>query len=165
MAMLLRQPRFDVTFGFHDRLEPHLLAVLDGCKIRSLTLQKNNKHSKLCQIQICCDENGIDKRLSNLSNFSSRHTVGIAGDYIMYNILVAFYIACIAQNCGGRVNWILDGWRGFIRILQSLFLTPWSCKRARASAAVVVVSAYSSLSGRNENTFMGIGSSSTICTN
>ena len=65
--------------GETDRLMPHLAAILDGCSIRS-------------QMQLFLDGEGIDNvtlRLWKFSDFCSRHTVGVAGDDIMYHILVS----------------------------------------------------------------------------
>ena len=31
--MLLWQPRFGFSFGFEDRMRPHLVVILDGCQI------------------------------------------------------------------------------------------------------------------------------------
>ena len=54
-------------------------------------LQKNKPHSKLCQLQLFLRwwrHDYVMLGLWKFSNFCSRHTVGVAGDAIMYHILV-----------------------------------------------------------------------------
>ena len=54
-------------------------------------LGTNKQHCKLSQIHFFLDCDGIDNvtlRLWKLSDFCSRHTVGVAGDDIMFHILV-----------------------------------------------------------------------------
>ena len=38
ITMVLRQPKIGFTFSFQDHLMPHLVAILDGCKVGSLNL-------------------------------------------------------------------------------------------------------------------------------
>ena len=63
MVTLLWQLRFGFTFGLCDRWRPQLTAILDGCKIGrvKIWLQNPNQYRELCEIQIFCDDNFIDK--------------------------------------------------------------------------------------------------------
>ena len=63
-------------------------------------LGTNKQHCKLSQIQFFLDCDGIDNvtlRLWKFSDFCSRHTVGVAGEDIMFHILV--FIMCASKNC------------------------------------------------------------------
>ena len=56
-------------------------------------LGTNKQHCKLSQIQLffrLCGIDNVTLRLWKFSDFCSRHTVGVAGDDIMFHILVCF---------------------------------------------------------------------------
>ena len=66
---------------------PHLVALLDGCSIGNVNLANYLKYNYFW------DGDGIENitlRLWKFSDFYSRHTMGIAGDNIMFHILVSF---------------------------------------------------------------------------
>ena len=92
--MLLQQPRFGFTFSFQDRLMPHLVTLLDGCSIGNvckLSCKIISKIANYLKYNYFWDGDGIENvtlRLSKFSDFCSRHTVCIAGDDIMFHILV-----------------------------------------------------------------------------
>ena len=85
--MLLWQTIFDFNFGFRDIWRPQLVAILDACKIgRQLKFGRKiliNK-AKHVKYNYFLDDNFIDNvtlPLWKFSEFKSRQTVGIAGDF------------------------------------------------------------------------------------
>ena len=64
-------------------------------------LGTNKQHCKLSQIQLFLRLDGIDNvtlRLWKLSDFCSRNTVGVAGDDVMFHILVYFCIRSLVRH-------------------------------------------------------------------